>query len=204
MMSDMILDCSGLSCPEPVRRTKNYIVEHAPKTFAVIVDNDAAKENVSRMLGKQGYDCTVCADGAKWRLEAVRNGSGAEPSPAATSCEVMHERSGKTIVFLSGPGIGRGDDELAVKLLRNFLRTLPEFGPELWRIMIVNKGVLMAVEGSPVLDEFKTLEKAGVGVMVCGSCLEHLGLTGKLAVGEITNMLDIVTGMQLADKVISI
>ncbi|MBT4363182.1 MAG: sulfurtransferase-like selenium metabolism protein YedF, partial [Desulfobacteraceae bacterium] len=34
-----------------------------------------------------------------------------------------------------------------------------------------------------------------------GACLTHFNLMAKKSVGETTNMLDIVTSMQLADKV---
>jgi hypothetical protein len=39
---------------------------------------------------------------------------------------------------------------------------------------------------------------------VCGTCLNHFNLIERKQVGETTNMLDIVTAMQLADKVINI
>jgi hypothetical protein len=39
---------------------------------------------------------------------------------------------------------------------------------------------------------------------VCGTCLDHFDLLEKKQVGETTNMLDIVTALQLADKVVSI
>jgi hypothetical protein len=40
--------------------------------------------------------------------------------------------------------------------------------------------------------------------MVCGTCLNHFQLLEQKQVGETTNMLDIVTAMQLADKVITL
>jgi hypothetical protein len=40
--------------------------------------------------------------------------------------------------------------------------------------------------------------------MVCGTCLSHFQLLEKKEVGETTNMLDIVTAMQLADSVINV
>ncbi|MBW2410410.1 MAG: sulfurtransferase-like selenium metabolism protein YedF, partial [Deltaproteobacteria bacterium] len=44
----------------------------------------------------------------------------------------------------------------------------------------------------------------GRKILVCGTCLDHFGLLDQKQIGETTNMLDIVTAMQLADKVISI
>ena len=40
--------------------------------------------------------------------------------------------------------------------------------------------------------------------MLCGTCLDHFDLLARKQVGVTTNMLDIVTAMQLAEKVISI
>jgi len=55
-----------------------------------------------------------------------------------------------------------------------------------------------------VLDVLKGYEKEGMTILVCGTCLNHFNLLDKKEVGVTTNMLDIVTAMQLADKVINI
>ena len=41
-------------------------------------------------------------------------------------------------------------------------------------------------------------------MLVCGTWLNHINLLEKKQVGETTNMLDIVTAMQFADKVIDL
>jgi selenium metabolism protein YedF len=86
----------------------------------------------------------------------------------------------------------------------NFLRTLKEMGSELWRLVFVNNGVKLTIDGSEVLDNLKEYEEEGLKILVCGTCLNHFKLLEKKQVGETTNMLDIITAMQLADKVISI
>ena len=53
----------------------------------------------------------------------------------------------------------------------------------------------------PVLKEY---ENQGLHILVCDTCLTHFDLLDQKQVGETTNMLDIVTAMQLADKVINI
>ena len=60
------------------------------------------------------------------------------------------------------------------------------------------------IDGSKVLEDLKNYEKEGLKVLVCGTCLDHFSLLERKQVGETTNMLDIVTAMQLADRVISI
>lgn len=100
--------------------------------------------------------------------------------------------------------LGKGNDELGEKLLGNFLRTLQEMGDELWKLVFVNSGVTLTTEASKLLGHLKTLESAGAQLLVCGTCLAYLNLLEKKRVGETTNMVDIVSSMQLADKVITV
>jgi len=86
----------------------------------------------------------------------------------------------------------------------SFLKTIKEMGDELWRLVFVNNGVKLTIDGSEVLSVLKEYEKDGLHILVCGTCLTHFSLLDKKQVGETTNMLDIVTAMQLADKVINI
>ena len=108
------------------------------------------------------------------------------------------------MVMVTSNTIGHGDDELGKKLMVSFLKTLKEMGQELWRLVFLNSGVKLTISGSDVLEDLKDLEKSGVHILVCGTCLTHFNLLEKKQAGETTNMLDIVTAMQLADKVINV
>jgi selenium metabolism protein YedF len=108
------------------------------------------------------------------------------------------------MVMCATDRIGFGDDELGLKLMVNFLRTLKEMEPDLWHLVFVNNGVKLTVDGSEVIGDLEALEKGGLKILVCGTCLNHFNLLERKQVGETTNMLDIVTAMQLADKVINI
>jgi hypothetical protein len=55
-----------------------------------------------------------------------------------------------------------------------------------------------------VLADLQAYAKEGLTILVCGTCLSHFNLLEAKQVGQTTNMLDIVTAMQLADKVSSI
>lgn len=205
-MSDKnVLDCRGLACPEPVVRSKKHIGEHKPESFAVLVDNQAALENVSRLLKTQGYRVESDKQGADWRIKATRSASSGgvelplEGAQADDDCALE-----KVCVVISSPVFGTGDDELGAKLMKNFLATLPEFGKSLWLLILLNGGVKLAAKGSHVLDQLQALKDEGTGILVCGTCLEHFKLLQDKVVGETTNMMDVVTSMQFADKVIKI
>ena len=53
----MKIDTSGLSCPEPVLRTKKALKE-SPDTIEVVVDNETALRNVIRFLNHNKYTAT--------------------------------------------------------------------------------------------------------------------------------------------------
>jgi tRNA 2-thiouridine synthesizing protein A len=52
------IDARGLSCPQPVILTMNAIKKTKEKELVVLVDTDAAKENVSRAATSQGWAAT--------------------------------------------------------------------------------------------------------------------------------------------------
>ena len=110
----------------------------------------------------------------------------------------------KTLVLVAADSLGKGDDELGRKIVVNFIRTIKEMGDDLWRLVLLNGGVKLAVEGSEVLPQLQELAGAGLGILVCGPCLKTFNLFEKRQVGELTSMLDIITSMQMADKVISL
>ncbi len=204
-MSNTPLDCKGLPCPQPVLQCKQYLDAQQPKTVSVVVDNQAALQNVTRFLENQGYRVgNEQTAQSEWRIAGEREADAqADKAPVAQADQTAAPtQDTKTLIFLTAPGIGEGDPGLGEKLMLNFLATLPEMGPQLWRMILVNGAVLLTVEGSPCLEALQKLEAAGVTILVCGTCLTHFELLDKKAVGQTTNMLDVVTSLQLAGKVI--
>lgn len=100
--------------------------------------------------------------------------------------------------------IGRGDVELGRVLVKSFLYSLARTDETPKAIMFMNEGVRLACEGSESLDDLRILEEKGVAVRACGTCLDYLGLTELLAVGQIGNMNDSVAALSSADDVVTI
>lgn len=201
-MAEEKLDCRGLACPAPVLKTKELVERNGVASLCVVVDNPAAQENVSRFLSRMGYHVSADKKGGDFEVRGTKD-------EAVVVCEVMEplasqEQERKIAVVVGTDRMGKGDDVLGSKLLFNFIGTLKELGPELWRLIFLNGGVKLAVEGSESLPTLIALEGEGVPILVCGTCLNHFGLLEKKQVGETTNMLDIVTALQLADKVITV
>ncbi len=199
------LDCRKLDCPAPVLNTKNLLEANALNHVRILVDNDAAVENVSRFLSFHGFEVSVDSDGISSAVEGKKDVADAKiisaPAPGKTT---PLGSSQKIMVMISATQLGRGDEVLGEKLMINFIKTLKEMGEDLWQMVFVNHGVKLATSDSAVLEELRALEADNVTILVCGACLTHLGLMEEKKVGQTTNMLDIVTAMQYADKVINL
>ena len=67
----MELDCRGLSCPEPVIRTKRAIADK-PQRIEVLVDQRAPLENVSRFLKAMKYNVVAEEKDGEWKIKATK------------------------------------------------------------------------------------------------------------------------------------
>jgi selenium metabolism protein YedF len=194
------IDARGLACPAPVLQTKAAVDDGADQ-LTVLVDNEVSRENVCRFLETQGFAPRVEHRDGTFHVSGRRSGVVPQPGPQASSSP---DNGAKIMVLIATDRLGFGDDDLGLELMVNFVKTLTEMGSALWRLVFVNNGVRLAIEGAAVLDDLKAYEADGLQILVCGTCLDHFNLLEHKRVGETTNMLDIVTAMQLADKVISI
>ena len=195
------IDARGLACPAPVLQTKATLEQESLNMIKVAVDNSAAQQNVQRFLESQGFDTVLEKDGEDYFV-AGRCETVSSTQPPKTLAAENGEK--KIMIMCATDRMGYGDDELGLKLMVNYIRTLKEMGPELWRLVLINNGVKLTVDGSEVLKDLMQYEESGLTILVCGTCLNHFNLLDQKQVGETTNMLDIVTAMQLADKVINI
>ncbi len=199
------IDARGLACPAPVLHTRATLQQERPAAVRVLVDNPGSQENVRRFLESAGFQTRLEREGDDYvvvgRCEAAGPAPEAAPRPAAAA---PTETGRRILVLCAGDRLGSGDDELGRRLMVNFVRTLKEMGPDLWRLVFLNNGVKLTIDSSELLEDLQRYENAGLKILVCGTCLNHFGLLERKRVGETTNMLDIVTAMQLADKVIAV
>jgi selenium metabolism protein YedF len=198
------VDARGLACPTPVLMTKTAVEDEKAQRITVVVDNEASQQNVVRFLESKGYQATASKSGADYIVTGQVGEQSIPESFAETPQKKVTTDQPKIMVMCATDRIGYGDDELGRKLMVNFIKTMREMGSMLWRLVFVNNGVKLTVEGSELVSVLKDYEDNGLAVLVCGTCLTHFDLLDQKQVGKTTNMLDIVTAMQLADKVITL
>ena len=197
-----VLDCKGLACPQPVILTKKALDQRPPQ-LTVIVDNAAAKENVAKFAAASGYGVNIEPAGGVFRLHLLALGSAPAALPADAGVPAAASAAGP-VFLISRATLGQGDDQLGAILMKSFFVSLQELQPAPRAILLLNGGVQLAVDGSPVLAGLQELSRRGVNVMVCGTCLDFFQLKDKLAVGSVTNMYSILTELTGASRAITL
>ena len=92
-MSKIVLECQGLPCPQPVLKCKQTIEDTAPQKLIVIVDNDAAKENVFRFIGTRGYETSVEKNDSEFIVTGLKREAEQTDCPV---CEDVNRRANMT------------------------------------------------------------------------------------------------------------
>ncbi len=195
------VDCRGLACPQPVMETKKALDASETKEIKVLVDNPTSRENVFRFASSQGYQVGVTEEKGYSAL-SIRKGDGGrkEDKTAVTKTAV----EGGLIFFVDSDSMGKGSEELGGILMRAFLHTLGETDIKPEKIILVNSGVRLACEGSPVLEDLQLISSQGVEILACGTCLNYFNLKEKLGVGRVSNMYEILNSLSTAGRTMKI
>jgi selenium metabolism protein YedF len=192
-----VVDCRGLACPQPVMTTKKALDQLEEGELLVIVDNAVSCNNVERFAQSQGCSVEVEQRGKDFSLR-IRKGRGRQETESLQE----REKVKKVVVYINSHLMGGGDEALGSFLMKAFLKTLLDLDAKPNRLILINSGVQLASEGSKVLDSLIALSEKGVEVLSCGSCLDFYGLKGKLKVGIVSNMVEIIQSMMEADHLI--
>lgn len=108
------------------------------------------------------------------------------------------------VVMITREGMGSADTALQIKLLDTYLNLLLENGSLPAAICFYTEGVKLVVEGSPLVARLSQIEKSGVRLIICSTCLNYFGLMDKVRVGIAGSMADILEAQTKADKVITL
>lgn len=202
------VDARGLACPKPVLLTKDAISDSATNQVEIVVDNSAAVENVKRFLTKFSFEVkNVQQSGKDFHIFADRLNAPVEDSDFDVNeypCPVPNASLRGKTVFINNEYLGKGDDKLGALLMKAFIYTLNEVDNKPERLLFMNSGVKLCIEGAITLENLQKLEEVGVDILVCGTCLDFFGLSAKLKVGKVSNMYDIAGSLTGDPNVVTI
>ena len=204
----MKLDERGKQCPLPVIETKKALERSVPGTvIEVMVDNEIAVQNLLKMaehkglahqeekLAEQKFCVRITAAADHGRIAAEEE---EEAEPEQVSAGI---RQG-LVAAIGASVMGQGDDVLGKGLMKSFIYALSQQDTLPQTVLLFNGGAFLSCEGSESVQDLQAMAAEGVEILTCGTCLNHYGLTEKLAVGSVTNMYDIVERMTRAKSVV--
>lgn len=211
----MRLDERGKQCPLPVIEAKKALEKAAPGTWVeVVVDNEIAVQNLKKLADHKGLEASSeKVSGQEFMVKiraalkeeedgkAAESQKEAEPKQEEITCQPDVRDKGMVAVISSGL-MGQGDEALGKLLMKGFLYALTQQDRLPGTVLLYNGGAKLSCEGSDSLEDLKELEAQGVEILTCGTCLNHYGLGEKLAVGNVTNMYEIVERMTRARLIV--
>lgn len=197
------VNAMGDQCPIPVIKTKKAMQAlTGPEIIEVLVDNEIAVQNVTKMASSNGGTVTSAKLGDKeYKVTISMQGAiAAEETASQETC--IPDARGNLIVVMASDRMGEGNDELGKVLAKSFIFAVTQLEELPKTMLFYNGGATLTCEGSECLEDLKSLEAQGVEIQTCGTCLDYYGLKEKLAVGSVTNMYSIVETMAGAAKIL--
>lgn len=200
------IDVRDLACPEPVVKTKKALSgvnEHLLKlhTYEIIGNSPSSKENLMRFLSSEGYEFEVGFGRDEQFMIILKNKIDKKKTQSSI------EKIVPKMMLIKNDRVGEG--ELGGMLINGFIKALlnAEVLPQ--KILFINRGVLLTtdnkeVDNTEIVEALKELERQGVEIYSCGSCLSYFALTERLKVGMIGNSLEAIQNMIRSDSLISL
>ena len=183
------IDARNEACPRPVIMTKKQLDNMENGKLITIVDNEVAKENVSKLVKSLGYEFSIEKLDKDYYIHIVKGNIIGNDLDKSKSKDQGHIKD--MAIGFSSYTMGKGDKKLGVILMKSFIYTVSETKPYPKTLLFYNEGVRLTCEGSQVLDDLRALEEKGVEIISCGTCLDFLNLKEDLKIGSISNMYTI-------------
>lgn len=193
------IDARGEVCPKPVIMTKKELDNGESNLVTTIVDNEVAKDNVSKLAASYGYSFIIDKGKENEYYIHITKGEGEHE---VNTC--IPDTFKDLTIGIGSDKMGSGGEELGNILMKSFIYTVKETTPWPATIVLYNSGVYLTCEGSEVLDDLEEMANEGVEIISCGTCLDYYNIKDKLKVGDIGNMYSIYEKMKNANNTINI
>ena len=163
-METIVVNAVGEQCPIPVvKATRALRAMTQPGVLEVLVDNEIAVQNLSRMAS--GHHLASRAEKRGENLFAVMMNV-TEPlsdTPAEEpEMACMPDQRGDFVVAVDTDVMGRGSEDLGRTLMKGVLFAVSQLPQLPSTILFYNGGAKLSVEGSDSLEDLKNMEAQGV------------------------------------------
>lgn len=198
------VDLRGLSCPEPVIRTKKLFDNKEISAVEALVDDDVCASNLERFARSIKAAYSSNKQHNHYIVSITRDGEHTHAAAATAPGSTVAATQGvQTVVFITKDQLGSGDEDFGRTLLNVFLQTLFESAHRPRAILMANTGVKLMKSDSQVLKVLNDFKDAGTDVLACGLCVKFYNLEADIPKEQITSMFAICEYLISADKVLT-
>ena len=177
------VNAKGLPCPQPVIKTKEALesVKKGEK-IKVILDNEASFRNVQKFVNAQKHKIVSTEkNGNEYIIVIEKVGDISKDVPI--SCEIPTEQKQDTFVIIATDTMGK-EEKLGKILMKAYFETMLVHNLLPDRIFFMNTGIKLTTIEKDFIPLIKELEKKGVEIYTCGTCLKYFQLEDQLKVGK--------------------
>jgi len=199
------IDVKGLQCPKPLIETKRALKEMSSnEPLRIVLDNPNSKRNILKYLSDNDLEAEVRQEGDVFEILVNKTEEFKEEIDAAVYCTTDSNKKKAYVFVFAKDRIGEGEEPLGKMLTGAFLETMWEMEELPGKIIFLNSGIFLCLKDSPHLEALKSLEKLGIELLLCGTCVEYYNKTDEIAIGEISNAYNILSSITAAGKVINL
>ena len=202
-MEALLVDARGLGCPKPLLLAEDALSGLDAGIIDVLVDNEESLKNLTRFASKNGFYSEGSKEDGHWKVRIVKGHtcespgeqSGLSPGPA---CE---EPEKDVLLIVGSDTIGK-NETLGRILMKGFFDTMKATKETPHTIFFLNDAVKLTTTDEEMVIVLQELEKMGVEIFSCGTCLKHYDLEKALKVGYRGTTNHIVEGIKDFNKTV--
>jgi selenium metabolism protein YedF len=196
----MLIDARGQGCPKPVMMAEEALSKIKEGIVEVLVDNEESALNVAGFAAQNSLFAESKKEGRDWRVKIVKGyACDASAKPEVRSSELGKK---KNLLLVVGSDIMGREENLGKTLMKAFFETMKVYKQLPHTIFFLNTGVYLTTTNVDITGLLQEMEKMGVEIYSCGTCLTKYNLESKLAVGHRGTMNIVVEGMQDFEKTV--
>lgn len=201
-MKEARIDVSAKVCSDPVVKIRvvlETLKEQNIPISKIEIVGDCALEDIENFLINNGYIIETIGDEAHFSILV----KGKEEIEVLEFLEEKPVHFEEKILLIKDDRIGEG--ELGKRLLDRFFVTLSELAIFPQEILLLNRGILLCIDSQrEVMKELLYLERKGVKILACKTCLEYYGVLEKMNVGEVSSSVVIAQKLMNAKSVLTL
>lgn len=201
-----IVDTSGQQCPAPLIATSRALKDaRIGDTIKVITDNITSFNNIFRFLKDNKIEFSYEESNSIRSLIITKGNTEkttGNPKEYCKPVETPHFSRGDFIVAFTSDKMGDGDAELGHLLMTNFINSIKDLDALPGKMVFYNRGVILGAEGSPVINQLIEIEKMGVTLLFCATCVKFYSVEEHIKIGTLSNMFEIAQVMSSAGNII--